>query len=128
MALGKQGNHQLLDHVFLPDDDALNLGDGVAEELRGGLISGLARRPSGGALLDGLAKRRTTHALSCYSSTSVVRTDTLNRPRSFAGHRAILADAGLKAMGVRKPHAVTDIRASCEIHSSAAGICFLLPA
>ena len=23
-------------------------------------------------------------------------------------------------MGVRKPHAVTDIRASCEIHSSAA--------
>src|SRR5512132_4173419 len=56
MALGKQGNHQLLDHVFLPDDDALNLGDGVAEELRGGLISGLARRPSGGALLDGLAK------------------------------------------------------------------------
>jgi hypothetical protein len=30
-------------------------------------------------------------------------------------------------MGVHKPHAVPDIRASCEIHSSAACICLLLP-
>ena len=31
MALGKQSNHELLDHVFLSDDHPLNLGDGVAE-------------------------------------------------------------------------------------------------
>jgi hypothetical protein len=67
--------------MFLSDDHPLNLGDCVAEEFRGGLIPGLARRPSGRALLDGLTKRRTTHALSCYSSTSVARTGTLNRPR-----------------------------------------------
>ena len=81
VALSEQCHHELLDHVLLADDHPLNLSDGVAEELRGGLISGLARRPSGGALLDGLAKRRITHALSCYFSTSVVRTDAPNRPR-----------------------------------------------
>jgi hypothetical protein len=81
---------------------------------------------SGGALLDGLAKRRTTHALSCYLRQRRRATDTLE-PSAPSPDTAILADAGLKAMGVRKPHAVTDIRASCEIHSSAPCICLLYP-
>ena len=29
--LGEQGDHELLDHVFLPDDHPLNLSDGVPE-------------------------------------------------------------------------------------------------
>jgi hypothetical protein len=31
MSLGKQGDHELLDHVLLSDDHPLNLGDRVPE-------------------------------------------------------------------------------------------------
>jgi hypothetical protein len=33
MSLGEQCDHQLLNHVFLPDDHPLNLSNGVPEEL-----------------------------------------------------------------------------------------------
>jgi hypothetical protein len=35
-------------------------------------------------------------------------------PRLFAGHRAILADAGLQAMGLHKQHAMTTLLHSYE--------------
>jgi hypothetical protein len=38
----------------------------------------------------------------------------MNRPPIFAGHRAILADAGLKAMSLDKPNAMSHPIASCE--------------
>jgi hypothetical protein len=31
VALSEQCDHELLDHVFLPDDHPLNLSDGVSE-------------------------------------------------------------------------------------------------
>ena len=37
----------------------------------------------------------------------------MNRPSS-AGHRAILADAGLQAMSLDKPNAVNEPIVSCE--------------
>ena len=39
MPLGEQCDHELLDHVFLPDDHPLNLRDGIPEQLRGSLVS-----------------------------------------------------------------------------------------
>jgi hypothetical protein len=114
MPLGEQCDHELLDHVLLSDDHPLNLSDGISKELRGCLVSGLARRPSSWALVDRLAKRRTTHTLSRYSSLGATHTDTMSRPLPFAGHRTILADAGLQAMSLDKPQTVTGPITSCE--------------
>ena len=100
--------------MLLPNDHPLNLGDGISKELRGCLVSELARRPSSWALVDRLAKRRTTHTLSRYSSLGATQTGTMNRPLPFAGHRAILADAGLQAMSLDKPQTVTGPITSCE--------------
>jgi hypothetical protein len=112
--LSQQSDHELLDHVFLPNDYPLNLSDGVPEELRGCLISELARCPSSRALLDRLTKRRTTHSLSLFSSMSIYGDGHVNRPALFAGPRAILADAGLQAMSLDKPNAMSEPIASCE--------------
>jgi hypothetical protein len=38
----------------------------------------------------------------------------VNRPALFAGPRAILADAGLQAMSLDKPNAMSEPIASCE--------------
>ena len=56
VTLGEQGDHQLLDHVLLPDDHPLNLGDGVPEQLRGLLVSELAGWVGAGRLLAGWAR------------------------------------------------------------------------
>ena len=62
VALGQQADHQLLDHVLLADDDPLDLGDRLAEQL-GGLL--VARLPGGraGRLAGRRAVRRTAHAV-----------------------------------------------------------------
>ena len=45
---------------------------------------------------------------------SVGADDNDDPPRLFAGHRAILADAELKAMGLHKQHAMTTLLQSYE--------------